>query len=353
MNNIKPTIKFEDLKEWINQQSMYIFSGCVEENYPAIKKGIFTIGKFLGHFQHDYKKQSCCSGPLTKMGLGNQCTLAEYTRGNLDLREYGESIMLTSCNGCYSYMIKSKELTTDAAEAMKKAPLKRANKEKADNKDGNSSAGGKASQPGENFKGKGIEKPFLLHGAEYIATFFNDLFLYLKYKLDGFNFVLQYGCHYLNQYQVGQQPNSFRNIYAEHKKIKGWTYNSIPTYLHDILIPLGATITDYHEMILCCGGSTPQRQINLDNALSVAEKKFTSIHEANPDAIITICPLCMYFMEDSQNYSRLSSKFPNKIPIIHIAELIALLMGDEDIPELMKKSHKIPVDDVVDRIIKI
>ncbi|MBD3353820.1 MAG: hypothetical protein GF364_20225 [Candidatus Lokiarchaeota archaeon] len=325
-NNRRKTYKMETswskLKNWVNQEEMYVFSGCVEEKYPAIKQGLLNIGELFGHKMHTYSNQSCCSGPLTKMGLGNKHSLSSYTQANLDLRRYNEQIMITSCNGCYSYMIKSNRLKTDVDSYI------------SDDSD---------SAKINNF-------PLLLHSIEYISMWAEEIRLKVKYPIKGLKFVSQYGCHYLNQYKLSME-HSFRNLYAEHKKIKGWAYNSIPTYLTDITRPMGAKIVPYSEYTLCCGGSTPQRQINLDTAKKVAMKKFDSIHIAEPDAILTICPLCMYFMEDCQLYPELTERYDRKIPIIHINELLSLMLGNDQIINQIIKSHKINIEEFVDTII--
>lgn len=306
---------FSQFSEWLEQQQFFVFSGCVEEKYPAIKEGLMRIGKTLGHGMHKYPEQSCCSGPLTKMGLGNDCTLNEYTQANIDLRSHDEQVVVTSCNGCYSYMIKTDVLRTDIDVVSEKGP-----------------------------------KPVLLHSIEYLSAYIDRLVPIIKYPIKDLIFVTQYGCHYLNQYRVANEK-SFRNAYAEHNNIKGWTYNSLPTYLQDILIPLGAKFKEYTEDTLCCGGSTPQRQINLHNALSVAEKKFDSIHRPKPDAIVTICPLCMYWMEDAQLTEQLTSKYDEPVPIIHINELLSLMLGHDDMIEKIIESHKIDPKPILQKIV--
>lgn len=316
---------FNKFKKWSESQDYYVFSGCVEEKYPAIKDGILLIGKLFDHKMHTYSDQSCCSGPLTKMGLGNTCTLGNFTQSNLDLRKYNEPILLTSCNGCYSYMIKTGHLITDIGEFMKIV---------------------------ENIKdSKKIDNPFLLHSIEYLSLWSEKLLPLIKYSLKNLNFVVQYGCHYLNQYRLSME-NSFRNLYRDHNQNENTEYNAVPTYMHDILLPLGAIITHYNEELLCCGGSTPQRQINLDNSLKVAQKKFESIHTAKPDAIVTNCPLCMFFMEDSQCTSQLEQQFKSKIPIIHINELLGVMIGNEDIIEKVISSHKINIKPFIDKLIE-
>ncbi|MHA1342298.1 MAG: heterodisulfide reductase-related iron-sulfur binding cluster [Promethearchaeota archaeon] len=368
------SIKFEDFKEWADKQNYYVFSGCVEENYPAIKEGILFIGKFLNHFMHSYKDQSCCSGPLTKMGLGNKNTLAEYTKANISLRQYNEKIMLTSCNGCYSYMIKSGVLKTDIAEIIGDQLVSAEDKKEQTDKVKdivdiyreqlnikkkqltikNQIQINQSTSP-NSIKSKSSSKStsnsmFLLHAIEYIAMFFDRLKYLVKFNLNGLKFVIQYGCHYLNQYRLSNEY-SFRNLYAGYKGIP-WQYNSVPTYMEDIIIPLGGQIREYNELLLCCGGSTPQRQINIDNSIAVAEKKFESIHSVEPDAIVTNCPLCMYFMEDSQNYPKLENRFKRKVPIIHINELFGILLGNEEIIEQVKTSHKIDPSPIIDKIIE-
>ncbi len=104
---------------------------------------------------HTYTDQSCCSGPLTKMGLGNTCTLSNFTLSNLNLRKYNEPLLLTSCNGCYSYMIKTGHLITDIGQFLKL------------NENNNHA----------------INNPFLLHSVEYLAMWSEKLVSLIKYPL--------------------------------------------------------------------------------------------------------------------------------------------------------------------------
>ena len=320
---------YKKFKDWSKDQETYVFSGCVEEKYPAIKESIIQISKLLEQKFHTYSNQTCCSGPLTKMGLGNGESLKYFTKGNNNIREHNEKIMLSSCNGCYSYMIKSKEFET-SVEEMLNSQKKKTIPKGADNKIDS--------------------KMFLMHSMEYLAMWAKELQYHYKYKLSDVTFVVHYGCHYINQYDLGHEK-SFRYAYAEEKKQKNWLYNTLPTYLQDITKPLGATINDYNEEILCCGGSTPQRQINNDNAIAIANKKFTSVRTAEPDAILTNCPLCMLWLEESQFVKELEEKFDKKIPLIHINELLGILLDIEGIKDLVTESHKVAIDALLEKII--
>ncbi len=322
---------FGDFKNWLEKQDFFIFSGCVEEKYPGIKEGLLTIGNVLNHKFHQYSDQSCCSGPLIKMGLSNQKGLSEFTQLNLNLRKNNERIMLTSCNGCYSYMIQSKKFNTDIKSSMNSNIYNNNNNSNSSNTNN--------------------KFPLLLHSVEYLATWVDKIQKLTKFPLIDINFAIHYGCHYLNQYKLSNE-DSFRKIYAEYKKMKGWTYNSIPTYLKDIITPLGGNIINYNELLLCCGGSTPQRQINIENSLLVANKKMESIHSAKPDAILVNCPLCQYFFEDSQLMPSLEKKFNKKIPVIHINELLGLMLGNEDLIPLLNESHKISLKPLLDKILE-
>ncbi|MHA1727110.1 MAG: heterodisulfide reductase-related iron-sulfur binding cluster [Promethearchaeota archaeon] len=333
-------VNFKDFKQWMDKQDSYIFSGCVEEKYPAVKEGLLTAGKFLDHRFHTYSEQSCCSGPLTKMGLGNDNSLSQYTSANLNLREHDEKIIITSCNGCYAYIKKSQQTITDIDPML----LSSSDEPKDELKDKLEDEQNKINNKHNNLK------PLLLHSIEYITTWREQLSLLIKFPLNDVHFAVHYGCHYNNQYQLSGE-HSFRKSYAEYQDMKKWQYNTIPTYVEDIISPLGGVPVDYSESLLCCGGSTPQRQVNLDNSLAIAEKKFESIHFVKPDAVLTICPLCMYFMEESQCSPRLEAKFDEKIPLIHINELLGLMLGNEELIPLIKKSHKINLDSLIETIV--
>jgi heterodisulfide reductase subunit B len=258
------------------------------------------------------------------MGLGNEKTLSDFTEGNLNLQAHDEKIIITSCNGCYNYLIRSNHTNTDITII-----LDIQNKKDEYN----------------------AIKPFVLHAIEYISTWSSMISTQVMYPLTGLQFALHYGCHYINQYRMSNQV-TFRKLYATDKKNISWHYNSIPTYLKDIITPLGGRISNYGELITCCGGSTPQRQINLENSSSVALKKFSSLHN-NPeiDAILTICPLCLYFLEDSQFLQELEGSFESKIPVMHINELIGLTLGNEKTIEALKSSHRISLDEIIEKIV--
>ena len=317
-------ITLEDFKNWLSQQESYIFSGCVEEKYPAVMEGLLNIGKVLNHKFNTYKDQTCCTGPLTKMGLGNDNTLSDFTSVNIGLRKKNEKILMSSCNGCYNYLKKSDKTVTDIDQILKPST-------------------------DENIKPQD-QKLLLIHAVEYISAWIESISRLIKYPINSVNFALHYGCHYMNQYSL-MGEHSFRAVYAEFKGRKNWRYNSVPMYLEDVLKRLGGNVSEYGELILCCGGSTPQRQINLENAISVAEKKFTSLHAVEPDAILTMCPLCMYFLEDSQFHTRLEKSFKKKIPVIHINELIAVMLGNEELVETINGSHRISLQPIFDKIV--
>lgn len=317
-----PKTLFNNFKTWLENQSLYLFSGCIEEKYPGIKRGMQFIGKsVLKQKLYSYSEQSCCTGPLTKMGFGDQDSLKMYTMENISLREHGESVVITSCNGCYSYMIKSEQVITEIPTVMYANDA------------------------------QSMLKPLLLHGIEYLTIWFRSLFPLIKYSLERATFSPQYGCHYLNQYGVSKEM-SFRNLYAQVRNLK-WYYNSIPSYIEDIIKPLRGNIAEYPESLLCCGGSTPQRQINAENAISVAKKKFSSIQslKKKPDVILTICPLCMFWMEESQLLSELKNIYSEPIPIIHINELLAICLGDQETLSQAQTTHKISLKPFLEKIV--
>ena len=64
-----------------------------------------------------------------------------------------------------------------------------------------------------------------------------------------------------------------------------------------------------------------------------------------------MCPLCLYFLEESQFYPELENEFPDKIPIIHINKLLGIMLGNEEIPNILKKSHKISLDPLMEKIL--
>ena len=148
-------ITLEDFKNWMNQQESYIFSGCVEEKYPAIKEGLLNIGKVLNHRFNTYKDQTCCTGPLTKMGLGNDSTLSDFTSVNLALRKKNETVLMSSCNGCYNYLKKSDKTVTDIDLILNPSIDEEGTPQN--------------------------EKPLLIHAFEYISAWINSISRLNKY----------------------------------------------------------------------------------------------------------------------------------------------------------------------------
>ncbi|MBN1270930.1 MAG: CoB--CoM heterodisulfide reductase iron-sulfur subunit B family protein [Candidatus Aminicenantes bacterium] len=98
-----------------------------------------------------------------------------------------------------------------------------------------------------------------------------------------------------------------------------------PTQMDDLMDALGLDVVDYSAKTKCCGGALTA---NLEepglrlNYILLKEAK-----RKGADAIVTLCPLCLFNLEITQRKITKKYKEEVKIPVFFFSQLMGLSMG--------------------------
>jgi heterodisulfide reductase subunit B len=147
------------------------------------------------------------------------------------------------------------------------------------------------------------------------------------------------GCHYSKMFP--------------HKGVGGAEY---PCVLSGMAESWGGRVIDYPERRHCCGFGFRQYFVkaNRGYSLSNTHKKFESMEPYRPDAIITNCPGCPYFLDRWQYViSEMEGKTYGQngygIPVLTYEELAGLVLG-VDPWNLGLQVHQVAVEPLLDKI---
>lgn len=147
------------------------------------------------------------------------------------------------------------------------------------------------------------------------------------------------GCHYSKMFP--------------HKGVGGAEY---PCVLSGMVESWGGKVIDYPERRHCCGFGFRQYMVKANRGYSVANtyKKFESMEPYHPDAIITNCPGCPYFLDRwqyviAEQTGRTYGEDGFGIPVFTYEELAALMLG-VDPWDIGLQIHQVGPEPFLDKI---
>ena len=147
------------------------------------------------------------------------------------------------------------------------------------------------------------------------------------------------GCHYSKMFP--------------HKGVGGAEY---PCVLSGMAESWGGQIIDYPERRHCCGFGFRQYFVQANRGYSVSNthKKFESMEPFHPDAIITNCPGCPYFLDRwqyviAEQTGKTYGRNGYGIPVLTYEELAGLVLG-VDPWDLGLQVHQVAVEPLLDKI---
>lgn len=152
------------------------------------------------------------------------------------------------------------------------------------------------------------------------------------HSLSGVKAVTHHGCHYSKFFFKDVTSGTFEN----------------PTVLDNILKEFGCEVLDYSEKFLCCGGGLHRSVIDREYPRGILRRKMASITEVKPDMIVTQCPGCTFNLEYYQESLMEELNMSERIPVLYISELLALLLGAQ--PEKIGiDMHAVPVEPFLEK----
>ncbi len=262
---------------------MKFFPGCMIHNrYPGIERSLFFVFENLGVDIEPLKKSSCCPAPSITKSVSAELWEEIALR---NIRLANKDTIITACNGCFTTLFEVSEKY-------------------------------------------GIGD--VRHVAEYLYSEFGlkEIKKSITKKIP-IRVAVHYGCHFF-------RPS----------KSKKFTSSEKPKMVDELVEILGAESVNHRYKFMCCGGGGGVRAGAKDVSLNVLNKKMMGIAEANVDAIVVICPLCLNQFDIGQ----LELKQFN-IPVIHYIQLLAIAMG-LDVEQSGITAHKIVSENLVEKLVK-
>jgi heterodisulfide reductase subunit B len=194
--------------------------------------------------------------------------------------------------------------------------------------------------------GKEFEKPKnLAHASDIIYKFRKEIGQKGKYRLvncqngEPLRIVEHIGCHYSRMFPE--------------KGVGGAEY---PYVLAGMVEEWGGEVIDYPERRHCCGFGFRQYLVRANRGYSIAcsKKKFESMEPFKPDAILTNCPGCPFFLDRWQYaISEMEGKTYGSdgrgIPVLTYEELAGMVLG-YDPWDIGLQVHQVPVEPLLDKI---
>ena len=183
------------------------------------------------------------------------------------------------------------------------------------------------------------------HASDIIYRLKDEIAERAKYRLvnkltgEPLKTVEHIGCHYAKMF-----PS---------KGVGGAEY---PCVLSGMAEAWGGQVIDYPERRHCCGFGFRQYLVKSNRGYSISntKKKFDSMEPYHPDAIITNCPGCPYFLDRWQYaIAEMEGKTYGEngygIPVLTYEELAGLVLG-YDPWDLGLQTHQVTMEPLLDKI---
>ena len=293
--------QMEKLKKIPELGEIFLFRSCtITSLYPSVEVSTRKSLKALNFKILESNEQTCCMDPLYYSNLATDLQLTAVMARNLSIiGKYSKNIV-TECNGCFSTLIT-------ATKNLKNLKIRH------------------EIEPLLTNLGYQLVNGFnIIHIAELYYKVLPNILKLRKIDLSGIRLATHYGCNFLRAH-----PEDII------------TDPQIPTLLETIIQKCGGTPVTYTEQDCCCGAGIIQRNINPDLSLEVSFQKMKSLAKSSPELIITICPFCMSTLENCQYNIAVEKDLELSIPVLHISELIAIILGFDPQSELALDSHEI------------
>ncbi len=279
-----------------------LFPGCIAKNmYASIEKSTRVVFETLGVELMDHR-YTCCPAPgvfrgydiTTWLTLGAR-NLAEAERDHVDV--------LTVCNGCYGSLHGSNHILQE--DSTKREEVNKILKE-----------------VGKRYEGT-VQ---VVHFVDVLSQLHEKIAE--KKVMDlGLRLAVHYGCHYL------RPSDHHESLNVED-----------PHVVEDILELIGCEPVDFKNKLSCCGAGGGVWSGDEKVAMEVLREKLTFMQEAEPDAILNICPFC--HLQFDQGQKKLG-KF--EIPVLHLNQVVGLALGERP-KKLGIHTHLVSTRDIEKKI---
>lgn len=264
--------------------SKYIFyPGCyISTMLPHVEVAIRFLLKKFNIETVELEELSCCPPKIS--GIADELFWLTTAIRNLAIAEKQGLDILTPCNGCFESFFEAKLMYEERENIRTKIST---------------------ILSGLGYKYEGKAKPKHLVEVLYEDVGLNKIGENVVKPLNNLKVAVHYGCH----------------LFVTEPGEDVWKK---PKITDELIRVTGAKLVKDGLERLCCGfvPSTVDEPYSLTHRTEVRLK---SVKELGIDAIVTPCPQCLIRLEFGQ--IRLRAKAKYDIPIIHVAELLALALG--------------------------
>ncbi len=268
------------------------FLGCIMPNrYPAIESATRFVLERLGINVQEMERAGCCPAPGVFRSFNKPDWMVAAAR-NIAIAEANGSPLLTVCNGCFGTLFDVNHALKHDEELRKKVNEK-------------------LEKLGYHVKADGEVR----HIAQVLGFDIgpSGIQQYLKRKVK-LKAAIHYGCHFLRPFHLKQIDDP-----------------EDPRILEDYFEALGVESLNYRGRLLCCGAGGGVKGAHAEESMKMLLEKMEGIAESGAEAILDICPFCHLQFDGGQKI--LNEKYGTDfhIPVIHISQLTAFCMGENEI----------------------
>lgn len=277
------------------------YPGCSLKGLgKSYEKSLLAVLEELEINVEELPDWNCC-GATSYMSIDEKCAFALAAR-NIGIAEKEGKDILAPCSACYAVLNKTQKYTQQYSHL----------------KDSIRDALGQVDLPYSGEKQKVFHPLYMLvneYGLEKIEE-------KIEHKLPGYTFFPYYGCLTSRPYPAESNAN-------------------YPVAMDNLLGTLGCNVVDHALKTRCCGGTLtgtiPEVGLRMVYILLKEAKR------KNVDAIVTMCPLCLFNLDSYQKQVEKKYKEKFDIPLLYFTQVLGLALGiDPD--KLGFEHHVIPFD---------
>ena len=260
------------------------YPGCsVKTNARHYEESILPVFEKLGLHLEEMDDWNCCGATAT---LSVDSAKAAALNGrNLAIAEKTGKDVLVPCAACYLALKKANDFlgSPDPAASRILEELKNLDL---------------------NYKGTvKVKHPVEVLGREIGLDRIREE---VRRPLDGLKVACYYGCQVVRPFSDFDDPD-------------------YPESMDEIIQALGAETVEYNAKTRCCGGALTANLDDLGAKLNYILLKEAEKKEA--DAIVTLCPLCLFNLEIAQDQVAKKYKVDYRMPVLFFSQLMGLAFG--------------------------
>jgi len=260
------------------------YPGCsAKTNAKHYEESILPVFKILGMELEELPDWNCC-GATASMSVDDKKAAAINGR-NLSIAEKAGKDIIAPCAACYLSLKKANNFLKEGSEESEKilSQLKKL---------------------GLEYKGNTkVKHPIEVLSKEIGIDRIKEK---VQQELKGLKVASYYGC------QVVRPFKEFDDV-------------DYPQSMDILLQALGVETVDFTAKTKCCGGALSANLEELGarlNYIIIKEAK-----KKGADAIVTLCPLCLFNLEIMQSKIKKTYKEDFKMPILFFSQLMGLAFG--------------------------